>query len=86
MISYVIGINIMAYTIMCYDKYQSKKNGQRIAENTLLLLAFFFGSLGIYMGMKAPIYHKTSKNKFKFGVPVLFLTNIASVYFLYKFY
>jgi uncharacterized membrane protein YsdA (DUF1294 family) len=85
LIGFTLVLNSVSYLVMCYDKYQSKREGHRIPENTLLLLAFFFGSPGIYMAMQAPIRHKTSKNKFKFGIPLLFLVNIASLYFVSKF-
>ena len=80
LIGYVVMINVIAYIMMCFDKYQSKKKGQRISENSLLFLAFILGSLGIYMGMKAPMYHKATKAKFKIGVPLLFILNMICIY------
>jgi uncharacterized membrane protein YsdA (DUF1294 family) len=67
---------------MWYDKYQAKQKKNRISENTLFLFAFLFGAIGIYLGMKAPIYHKASKPKFKFGIPFLILINGLILYFL----
>lgn len=80
---YVVTINLISYIVMWFDKYQSKKKGQRISENNLLFLAFIFGSLGIYMGMKAPLYHKAAKAKFKIGIPLLFALNAICVCFLF---
>jgi uncharacterized membrane protein YsdA (DUF1294 family) len=65
---------------MWYDKYQAKHKGQRISENTLFFIAFIFGALGIYLGMKAPIYHKAAKAKFKWGIPLLIFLNVICVY------
>ncbi len=78
--AYVIVINCFAYAIMWYDKHQSKKKGNRIPENKLFLVAFAFGALGIYLGMKAPIYHKAAKAKFKWGIPLLIVWNVICIY------
>lgn len=83
-IIYILAINVFAYAIMWFDKYQSKKKGNRISENKLFLLAFLFGSVGIYLGMKYPIYHKATKSSFKFGIPILIILNGVCVYFLNK--
>jgi uncharacterized membrane protein YsdA (DUF1294 family) len=79
---YLISINAVAYLFMCFDKYRSKKGGQRIPENTLFMLALLCGAAGIYLAMKAPLYHKTSKPKFKIGILVLIFLNVALICFL----
>jgi len=79
-IIYIIAINFIAYVLMWYDKYQSKNRGSRISENTLFFIAFIFGALGIYLGMKAPIYHKAAKAKFKWVIPLLIVLNVACIY------
>ncbi len=47
-----------------------------ISEVTLLLLALFGGSIGAWCGMKV-WHHKTMQKKFKYGVPVIFLLQLA---------
>jgi uncharacterized membrane protein YsdA (DUF1294 family) len=69
---------------MWIDKFQSKKKGSRIPENYLVLLACILGAIGIYAGMKAPIYHKASKIKFKYGIPILVLINGTLIYYIFK--
>ncbi len=69
---------------MCFDKYQSKKKGQRISENSLFLVALILGAMGIYLGMKTPIYHKAAKSKFKIGIPLLVILNGIALYFIFK--
>ncbi len=81
-IAYVILINVLAYAIMCFDKLRSKQKGRRISENTLFTLAAFLGAVGIYLGMKTPLYHKAGKPKFKIGIPLLIMANIATGYML----
>lgn len=78
--AYVIAINCFAYALMWYDKHQAKKKGKRVSENKLFVIAFLFGALGIYLGMKAPIYHKAAKPKFKWGIPLMIVLNVICVY------
>jgi uncharacterized membrane protein YsdA (DUF1294 family) len=81
-IVYVLASNFIAYAMMWFDKYQSKKKGNRISENKLFLFAFILGAPGIYLGMKYPIYHKAAKTKFKYGIPILLILNTLIVYML----
>lgn len=83
--AYVIAINCFAYALMWYDKYQSKKKGNRISENKLFFIALIFGAIGIYLGTKAPIYHKAAKAKFKWGIPMLIVLNIILIYCYAKY-
>lgn len=78
--AYVITINCIAYAFMWYDKHQAKKKGKRVSENKLFVIAFLFGALGIYLGMKAPIYHKAAKPKFKWGIPLMIILNVVCIY------
>ena len=80
LIIYIILINLIAYIIMCFDKYQSKKKGNRISENKLFFIAFILGALGIYFGMKTPIHHKAAKTTFKIGIPLLIILNVVCIY------
>jgi len=82
-IIYILMINLIAYLVMWFDKYQSKKKGNRISENNLFFMAFLLGAVGIYSGMKYPVYHKAAKSKFKFGIPLLVIVNVICVYFIY---
>lgn len=82
--AYILFINVVAYVIMWFDKFLSKKRGIRVSEQTLFILALLLGAIGIYVGMKAPLYHKAGKNKFKIGVPFLIVVNAASVYVIFE--
>ncbi len=82
LIGYVIAINSIAYAIMWYDKYQSKKKGNRVPEKNLFFLAFILGALGIYIGMKFPLYHKAAKQIFKIGIPLLIVANSVILYYI----
>lgn len=69
---------------MWFDKIQSKNKGIRISENTLFLIALVGGALGIYLGMKAPVNHKSAKLKFRIGIPLLIAVNGIAVYIVIK--
>lgn len=78
-------INLLAFLIMLNDKVKSVSAGtERISEGLLFFLAAFFGSLGVYAGMFA-FRHKTKKWYFLFGIPLLFIENLATLYLLYLF-
>ncbi len=84
-LAYLFVINCYAYVLMWYDKYQSKQRGERVPENKLFFIAFVFGALGIFLGMKSPIYHKAANAKFKIGIPLLIVLNAICVYLIYRF-
>ena len=82
--AYIIVVNCYAYALMWFDKSQSKKNGRRIPEKKLFFIAFILGAIGIYLGMKAPIYHKAAKSKFKWGIPLLIVLNFVCIYVCFQ--
>lgn len=69
---------------MAYDKYQAIKNHNRISEKTLLMFAFCFGALGLFLAMLKPISHKKNKLKFKVIIPLFLIINIMILYFMIK--
>lgn len=83
-IIYILCINILSFLIMGYDKYLAKNNKWRISEKTLILFSLFFGSVGTYLGMYN-FRHKTKHIKFTIGIPLIFIINLTTIYFLYKY-
>ena len=73
--------NLIVFCVYGLDKYNAKKDKWRIPEKTLLLLAFFFGGLGAFLGMRV-FRHKTKHRLFTIGVPLCLLLNIAALYVL----
>ena len=73
--------NLVVFCVYGLDKYKAKKDKWRIPEKTLLLLAFFFGGLGAFLGMRV-FRHKTKHRLFTIGVPLCLLLNIAALYVL----
>ena len=70
---YLIVINVVTFLVYGIDKWKAKQGSWRISEATLLMLAVIGGSIGALLGMKV-WHHKT---KFKYGLPLILLTQIA---------
>ena len=73
---YLLAINAVTFIIYGIDKYKAKHAKWRISEATLILLAVIGGSIGAWCGMKV-WHHKTMHKKFKYGVPVILLLQVA---------
>lgn len=81
---YLLTINLVAFILFGIDKWKAEKQKWRIPESTLLSLAALGGSIGAWIGMKV-WHHKTLHKKFKYGVPAIFILQIALVgWFLYS--
>ena len=79
MIAYIlIVINVLTFLVYGIDKYRAKQGSWRISEATLLMLAVIGGSIGALLGMKI-WHHKTMHKKFKYGLPLILLVQIALV-------
>jgi len=77
---YLAVVNILTFLVYGIDKWKARKNRWRISEATLLILAIIGGSIGALLGMRI-WHHKTLHAKFKYGVPLILLAQIA-VYLL----
>ncbi|KXB64511.1 hypothetical protein HMPREF3181_01507 [Parvimonas sp. KA00067] len=77
-------INLISFTIFYIDKRKAIKGKNRISENSLLLSAFLFGSIGAFLSMQI-FRHKTQKLKFKILVPLFFALQVVCIYYLYKY-
>ena len=77
-IIYLIAINVVTFFLYGIDKWKAKRSKWRIPEATLLGLAFIGGSIGAWLGMKV-WHHKTQHKKFKYGLPLILLAQIALI-------
>ena len=73
---YLVLINIVAACLTVWDKRRAQKNGWRVRERTLLLVAILGGSPAMY-GVMKKIRHKTKHKKFMIGLPVIFFLQVA---------
>ena len=83
LIAYLIVINLVTLFAFIIDKKKAKRSKWRIPEATLLGLAALGGSIGAWLGMRL-WRHKTLHNKFRFGIPLIFLAQLAAAFFLLK--
>ena len=91
---YLIVINILTFAVYGIDKWRStsgrllptgrkkaKQGSWRISEATLLMLAVIGGTIGALLGMQV-WRHKTMHLKFKYGLPLILLAQIALIYLI----
>ena len=58
-----IALNLLTFAMFGIDKAKARAGSWRVAESTLLMLAFVGGTLGAYAG-RAVFRHKTRKQPF----------------------
>ena len=78
---YLIVINVVTFLVYGIDKWKARKGSWRISEATLLILAIIGGCIGALLGMKV-WRHKTQHKKFKYGIPLILLAQIALIYLI----
>ena len=81
-ICFLLAINIATFLLYGIDKYKAKKNKWRISEATLLTMAAIGGSIGAWAGMRL-WHHKTMHKKFKYGIPLIIILQIAVCVYLH---
>ncbi len=78
---YLIVINILTFAVYGIDKWKARQGSWRISEATLLMLAVIGGTIGALLGMQV-WRHKTMHLKFKYGLPLILLAQIAFMYLI----
>ena len=81
-LGYFLAVNITSFLLYGIDKFKARKNLWRISEATLLTMAAIGGSIGAWAGMML-WHHKTMHKKFKYGIPVIIILQIALVVYLH---
>ena len=79
---YLLAVNLATFLLYGIDKYKAKKNRWRIPEATLLTVAAIGGSIGAWAGMRV-WHHKTMHKKFKYGIPIIIIMQIAVLVYLH---
>ena len=78
---YFLFINIIVFILAGYDKYQARKNKQRVPENTLFLLEAIGGTIGLLTAMLI-FRHKTSKMSFIIKFSIIFILQAVLIYLI----
>ncbi len=81
---YLVAINVVTFFVYGIDKWKAKRSKWRIPEATLLCLAIIGGSIGAWLGMKA-WHHKTQHKKFKYGIPLILIIQVALLMYCWKY-
>ena len=79
---YLVIINIASAIIYGWDKLCAIQHWWRVPEITLLVFAAIGGSIGALLGMRI-FHHKTLHLKFKYGVPVILMLQLAGLVWLH---
>ena len=80
---YLAAVNVVTFFVYGIDKWKAKHNRWRITEAALLLLAVLGGSIGAWIGMRV-WHHKTQHKKFKYGVPLILVVQVAICLFFLR--
>lgn len=75
---YLAAVNVVTFFMYGIDKWKAKRARRRISEATLLGLAVIGGSIGAWIGIRV-WHHKTLHKKFKYGVPLILILQIAAL-------
>ena len=78
---YLLVINILTFAVYGIDKWKAKQGSWRISEATLLMFAVIGGTIGALLSMQV-WRHKTMHLKFKYGLPLILLPQIALMYLI----
>ena len=79
-LSYLVIINLIAFTLYGIDKKRAIRKEYRISERVLLWMARLGGGIGCWLGIKV-FRHKTKHAKFRIVVPLWLLIWMAAVVF-----
>ncbi len=78
---YLIVVNAIAFTAFAADKIRAIKQQSRIPIVVLLGLAFIGGSIGSLAAMYL-FRHKTQKNYFTVGIPLMMVMQMAVIFYM----
>ncbi|MBQ6590773.1 MAG: DUF1294 domain-containing protein [Lachnospiraceae bacterium] len=81
LIIYFIFINFLGIAAMASDKIRAMEHRFRIPESVLFTIAVIGGSIGAIGGMLL-FHHKIRKASFRFGLPLILLTQIGLIVLL----
>lgn len=80
LVLYLAAINLAACAAFAIDKFRAVRHLSRIRIVTLLLLAFLGGTVGALLAMYV-FRHKTNKDYFAVGVPMILVTHLVLLFY-----
>ena len=79
---YLVAVSVISIISVIIDKTAAKNGERRISENSLMALSVIGGGVAMYITMRI-IHHKTRKNKFMVGIPVIIMLEVALTAIIY---
>lgn len=73
---YLLSVNVLTLAVYVIDKIKAKRHVWRVSELTLLALAAVGGSVGAMVAIFV-VRHKSRHLKFRYGVPLILLLQVA---------
>ena len=81
---YLLLVNLAGAVLVAVDKWKARRHRWRVPEKTLFLLCFLGGCPGVYLTMRL-CRHKTLHKRFMWGIPAIFLLQLALLAAVYYF-
>ena len=82
LIVYLLIINAATFIIFGLDKWKARHDRWRVPESVLMFLAIIGGSPAAILAMRT-FHHKTNKNKFAFGIPIILFLQLSALIFYF---
>lgn len=82
-LAYEAIISSVSIILVIIDKHRAKKRMRRVREATLFAIAVLGGSAAMYLTM-CLVRHKTQKNRFVFGIPLIFILQCVIIYYFFS--
>ena len=79
---WLLTANLLAFSLMGFDKRRARRDGRRVAELTFFSLALLGGCPGAIWGMYA-FHHKTRHWYFRWGLPAILVLQLLAVWYLF---
>lgn len=83
-IIYIAFVSLISFFLVVIDKLNAIRGRRRVRESTLIMFSLLGGSVIMYLSMNV-FHHKTQKNKFMFGIPLIFAVQCFAVFLAYKY-
>lgn len=81
---YLLAVNVLGALVVTIDKWKARHGKWRVPERTLFVLCVLGGCPGVYLSMRA-VRHKTLHRRFMWGIPAIFILQIAIFSAIYYF-
>ena len=78
-------MSVVAIIATIYDKLAAKVDKSRISEGMLLIIGLLGGSVAMYLIMRL-INHKTAKEKFMKGLPLMMVVQLLLGFMVYRMF